>query len=102
VVPGDSFQSIEPSFVNAPKLDPVSQHWRAMTANSDATLERYRASSHETCQETRQVLEAALVEIEPQSLEGQALAYLIGRLDEIDTETGKLKMPLGRLSGQQP
>jgi hypothetical protein len=55
-----------------------------MTANSDATLDTYRASSSATRNETRHVLEAALYEVEQQSLEGQALAYLIGRLDEID------------------
>ena len=84
MVPGDSFQNIEQSFVNPPKLDPASQHWRAMTANSDATLETYRTSSSATRKETRRVLDAALIEVETQSLEGQALAYLIGRLDEID------------------
>ena len=86
MVPGDDFQSSEPSFVNAPKLDPASQHWRAMTANSDVTLETYRASSSATRKETHRVLDAALYEVEQQSLEGQALAYLVGRLDEIDAE----------------
>lgn len=84
MVSGDSGQGIEPSLVNAPKIDPASQHWRAMTANSDATLETYRASSSATRKETRRVLDVALSEVEQQSLEGQALAYLIGRMDEID------------------
>ena len=91
MVPGDSFQNIEQSFVIAPKLDPASQHWRAMTANSDATLETYRVSSDATRKATRRVLDAALIEVEPQSLEGQALAYLIGRLDEIDAAHEKPK-----------
>ena len=89
MVSGDSLQSIEPSFVNAPKLDPTSQHWRTLTTNSEATLETYRASISPTRKETRRVLDAALFEVEPQSLEGQALAYLIGRLDEIDVERHK-------------
>jgi len=89
VVSGDSGQGFKPSFVNAPKLDPASQHWRSMTANSDATLDTYRASSSATRNETRRVLEAALYEAEQQSLEGQALAYLIGRLDEADAERPK-------------
>ena len=55
-----------------------------MTANADATMETYRASGDATRNETRRILEAALYEVEQQSLEGQALAYLIGRLDEID------------------
>jgi hypothetical protein len=57
-----------------------------MAANSDATLETYRASSSATRKGTRRVLDAALHEVEQQSLEGQALAYLIGHLDEIDAE----------------
>jgi hypothetical protein len=89
VVPGNSFQSIESSYVNAPKFDPASQHWRAMTANSDATLETYRASSSATRKETRRVLDAAMFEVQLQGSEVQALAYLIGRLDEIDAEHHK-------------
>jgi hypothetical protein len=72
--------------VNAPKLDPYSEHWRAMTANSAATLDTYRTSDLETRDATRRVLGAALDEVEQQTLEGQVLAYLIGRLDEIDDE----------------
>lgn len=88
-MPGDSFQDFEPSFVNAPKLDPSSQHWRAMAANSEAALETYRESTVLTRSDTRRVLRAALDEVEPQSLEGQALGYLIGRMDEIDAELPK-------------
>jgi hypothetical protein len=72
--------------VNAPKLDPDSEHWRTMTANSIETLETYRASDIEAREATRRVLAAAIDEVEQQSLEGQALAYLIGRLDGIDNE----------------
>lgn len=72
--------------MNAPKLDPAGQEWRAMVADTKATLEVYRASNSATRKETRRVLEAALFEFELQSLESQALSYLIGRLDEIDIE----------------
>jgi hypothetical protein len=89
VVPGDSGQGIKPSFVNAPKVDPASEHWRTMTANVDATLETYRAGSISTRKETRRVLDAALYEVEQQSLEVHVLGYLIGRLDEIDAEHHK-------------
>jgi len=70
--------------MNPPKIDPAGQEWRSMTVNSEATLETYRLSSHATREETRHVLDRALSETDQQSLEGQALAYLIGRLDEID------------------
>lgn len=84
MVPSDRIQSVKSCFVNAPKLDPAGEHWRAMISNSSATLKTYRASDLETRKVTRQILGAALYEMEQQSLEGHALAYLIGRLDEID------------------
>lgn len=86
MVPSDGFQGVKPSLMNAPKLDPASRHWREMTANLGATLEAYRASGMRTRRETRRVLDIAMLEVEQQCLEGQALAYLIGRLDGIDTE----------------
>jgi hypothetical protein len=86
VVSGNRFQGLEPSVVNVPDIDPASQHWRAMKANADATLNTYRAGSRATRKETRRVLDLVLQEVEQQSLEGQTLAYLIGRLDEVDAE----------------
>lgn len=84
MVPGDSFQSVEPILVNAPRLEPENQHWLAMAANSDETMEAYRRGSTLTRKEMRRVLVATLRNVELQSMEGQALAYLIGRMDEID------------------
>lgn len=74
--------------MNAPRLDPTGQLWRAMTANSEETLDKYRTSSSATRKETRRILDGALVEVEPRSLEGQALAYLVGRLDQINIDEG--------------
>jgi hypothetical protein len=70
--------------VNAPNFEPAGKHWQAMTRNAEPILKEYKASSSATRQETRRVLDASLLEVDPQSLEGQALAYLVGRLDEID------------------
>jgi hypothetical protein len=84
VVSGDSLQSLESSFVNAPNFDPAGKHWQAMTKNAEPILKEYKASSSGKRKETRRVLDATLLEIDPQSLEGQVLAYLVGRLDEID------------------
>jgi hypothetical protein len=70
--------------LNAPRIDPTNQQWQEMTSNSNATIETYSGSSGATRKTTRQILEAVVKEVEPLSLEGQALAYLIGRLDEFD------------------
>ena len=71
MVSGDDCQSVKPGFVIAQRLEPASRHWRAMTANSEATLETYKASSKATRTETRHILDAALREVQPQSLERQ-------------------------------
>jgi len=84
VVSGNRLQGLEQGFVNARNLDLKSEHWQAMTVNSDLTLATYRVSDSATRRDVRHVLDAALRLVEQQSLEGQSLAYLIGRLDEID------------------
>lgn len=55
-----------------------------MTKNAEPIMKEYKASSSATRKETRRVLDATLLEVDPQSLEGQVLAYLVGRFDEID------------------
>ena len=60
------------------------KRWQAMVASTEETLAMYAQSNKGTRDETRQILGDALSEIEPRSLESQALAYLIGRLDGIE------------------
>jgi len=86
MVPGDGFESVETCFVNAPKLDSGEYNWRAMVTNLNLTLTEYKGCDSSTRVATRRVLASALTEIDLQSFEGQSIAYLIGRLDEVDAE----------------
>ena len=74
--------------MNTPNIDPNDDHWRKMIAESEVVLQTYRVSNKSTRRTTLRALGIALVEVDQQSLEGQALSYLLGRLDEIDRSAG--------------
>ncbi len=66
------------------KFDLGSSNWREMISNLNATLELYRSSDRRQRNDIRGVLEAAISEIVPHGSEDVSLAYLLGRLDEMD------------------
>ena len=66
------------------KLDVAGPNWQEMIRNLEERLELYRSSNYEQRSEIRSVLESAITQIPPLGSEDIGIAYLLGRLDEVD------------------
>lgn len=72
--------------VRVTELDPSNLNWRKMADDTSRYLTTYFESTPVERLEARRIVESAISVVEPQSFEGLAFAYLMGRFDEIDLE----------------